>query len=184
MPMTGIICPTRSYWQDRVSDAGMRHDREGSGGSSPRPRIAVDWPCQPASIVGTERASMTRALWLRIGVVLLASTAALGQVDNPSYTQVGRLPRVVASESLVNFLFDPVGRRLYAQSRGGVYWVDVREREPRLNGPILPRSTGAIEIAPDLGRLYFADKDEFGYLNLRSNEPPKTLVRQEWQGGG
>jgi hypothetical protein len=130
---------------------------------------------------------MTRLL-LRVAAVLIASSmahgVAQGRADNAPYAQVGRLPSVVDSESLVNFVFDPVGRRLYAQSLGGVYWVDVRAREPHLNGPILPSRSGAIEIAPDLGRLYFSiDEEKFGYLNLLTSAPPKTLVGREWRGG-
>jgi hypothetical protein len=127
---------------------------------------------------------MTRVLLLRVGVVLLASTVAYGRADNPPYTQAGRVPSVIDSESLVNFVFDPGGRRLYAQSLEGVYWMDVREKEPQFKGPILPKRTGSIEIAPDLGRLYFSkDGEKFGYLNLRTNEPPKILAGQGWQGG-
>ena len=127
---------------------------------------------------------MTRVLLLRVGVVLIASTVAYGRANNPPYTQAGRMPSVIDSESLVNFVFDPVGRRLYAQSLAGVYWMDVREGEPQFRGPILPKRTGSIEIAPDLGRLYFSkDGERFGYLNLRTHEPPKILARQQWQGG-
>ena len=131
---------------------------------------------------------MNRMFRVRIGVILLASSmtygVADGRADNPPYKQAGRLPSVIDSEGLVNFVFDPAARRLYAQSRAGVYWTDVRESEPQFKGPILPKTTGSIEIAPDLGRLYFSrDQERFGYLDLRTNERPKILAGKEWRGG-
>ena len=130
-----------------------------------------------------EMTVMTRTLLLRISLVLLATSAAYGRADELPYSQVSRVPRVVDSGTLVDFAFDPVGRRIYAHSLEGVYWVDVREREPRVNGPILPKRSGAIEIAPDLGRLYFSkDREHLGYLDLRTHEK-RILIGEEWRGG-
>jgi len=131
---------------------------------------------------------MMRVFLLPIAVVLIAPSmtdgVAYGRADNPPYTQAGRVPSVIDSDSLNSFAFDPGGRRLYAPTDAGVYWLDVRESEPKFKGPMLPKRPGSIEIAPDLGRLYFSsDRERFGYLNLRANEPPKILAGKEWQGG-
>jgi hypothetical protein len=126
---------------------------------------------------------MTRFI-LRAGILLLATTAAYGRADDPPYIQAGRVAKAVGTGVMNEFVFDPVGRRLYGRNGEGVYWVDPRAAGSRFNGPILLRRTGAIEIAPDLGRLYFSkDRDHFGYVNLRTNAPPTTLVGKEWRGG-
>jgi DNA-binding beta-propeller fold protein YncE len=126
---------------------------------------------------------MTRNLPLRVSLVFLVTSVAYGHVADLPYSQVSRLPRVVDSGAFVQFAFDPVGRRLYAHSREGVYAIDVQAREPEATGPILPRTIASIEMAPDLGRLYFArEREQFGYLNLRTNQ--KTILAgPEWQGG-
>jgi hypothetical protein len=127
------------------------------------------------------RKRMPPILW-HAGVLLVASAAVYG-VQNPPYTLVSQFPSIVDDEGLANFAFDPVARRLYAQSREGVYWVDTRDAKPTLQGPILPKQTISIEVVPDIGRLYFSSLIGYGYLNLRSNDPPKTVVGQEWRGG-
>ena len=126
---------------------------------------------------------MTRIVLLRVSLVLLATSVAYGRADDLPYPQVSRVPRMVDGSVLFDFEFDPISRRVYACSQEGVYWVDVRAREPRVNGPILPREPHAIAIAADLGRLYFSrDREYFGYVNLRTNET-KILTGNDWRGG-
>jgi hypothetical protein len=116
-------------------------------------------------------------------LVLLATSVAYGRADDPPYSQVSRVPRVVEGGPLTDFEFDPLGRRLYARSREGVYWVDVAAREPKLNGPIPLEEPGAIAIAANLGRLYFSTiREQFGYVNLRTNETT-ILIDKEWRSG-
>lgn len=123
---------------------------------------------------------MTHAFWLPVGAVLLASGLVYGQSDNAAYTQVASVPRVVDGEGFNSFAFDPVEQRLYAGSWNGLFWVDVRERNPRIKGPLLRKRIGGIEIAPDSGGLFYTALNEFGYLNVRTNDPPKTLAASEW----
>jgi DNA-binding beta-propeller fold protein YncE len=87
----------------------------------------------------------------------------------------------VDGHGLDAFAFDPVDQRLYAGSRNGVYWVDLREREPRLKGPMLRKPIGTIEVAPEAGKLFYTTPDEFGYVNLRTNDPPKILAGRQWR---
>lgn len=124
---------------------------------------------------------MARVPLLRLAVVLLATGVVYGRSDNPPYTQVARLPSVVDGQGLDAFAFDPVDQRLYAGSRNGVFWVDLRERDPRLKGPLLRKPIGTIEIAPEDGKLFYTTPDEFGYLNLRTNDPPRTLAGRQWR---
>ncbi len=123
---------------------------------------------------------MTRVLRLHLAAVVLASGLVYGQSGTPPYTQVASVPRVVDGEGLNSFAFDPVARRLYAGSWNGLFWVDLRERDPKIKGPLLRKRIGGIEIAPDSGGLFYTALNEFGYLNVRTNDPPKILASREW----
>ena len=124
---------------------------------------------------------MSRVLWLRLGAVLLASGLLSGRSDTAPYTQTARVPAIVDGQGLTSFAFDPVDQRLYAGSRNGVFWLDLKERHPRLKGPMLRKPIGTIEVAPDSGKLFYVTPDEFGYVNLRNNEPPRVLGGKQWR---
>jgi len=126
---------------------------------------------------------MTRALSVRLCAALLAAVVVHGLSDDAPYTQVARLDRSVDGKGFNSFAYDPVDQRLYAGSWNGVFWIDLREREPRIKGPMLNKRIGTIEIAPESGRLFYTSTDEFGYVNLRSNDPPRVLAGREWQIG-
>lgn len=124
---------------------------------------------------------MTRVLSVRLLLALSAVAAVHGHPDDAPYQQVARVPGVVDGHSLTAFAFDPVDQRLYAGSRNGVFWVDLREPDPRLKGPMLRKPIGTIEVAPDAGKLFYTTPDEFGYMNLRTNDPPRTLAGRQWR---
>ncbi len=125
--------------------------------------------------------AMTRVLSVRLLLAMFAVAAVHGRSDDSPYTQVGRVPSIVDGHGLDAFAFDPVDQRLYAGSRNGVFWVDLRERDPRLKGPMLRKPIGTIEIAPEAGKLFYTTPDEFGYMNLRTNDPPRTLAGRQWR---
>lgn len=124
---------------------------------------------------------MTRVLSVRLLLALFAVSVVQGRSDDSPYNQVARVPSVVDGQSLTAFAFDPVDQRLYAGSRNGVFWVDVREPEARLKGPMLEKPIGTIEVAPEAGKLFYTTPDEFGYMNLRTNDPPRTLAGRQWR---
>jgi DNA-binding beta-propeller fold protein YncE len=124
---------------------------------------------------------MTRVLSVRLLVALVAIAAVHGQSKDTPYAQVARVPSIVDGQGLNSFAFDPVDQRLYAGSRNGVFWLDLKERDPRLKGPMLRKPIGTIEIAPEAGRLFYVTPDEFGSINLRTNEPPRILGGQQWR---
>src|SRR5687768_8839624 len=115
---------------------------------------------------------MTRVLSVRLLLVTLFAAAVVhGRSADAPYTQVARVPAIVEGQGLAAFAFDPVDQRLYAGSREGVYWLELRERNPRLKGPLFRKPIGTIEVAPDTGKLFYTTPDEFGYVNLRTNDP-------------
>ena len=124
---------------------------------------------------------MARVLWLRIAVAVLASGVLYGRTDNAPYTQTARVPSVVDGQWLTSFAFDPIDQRIYAGSRNGLFWLELNERNPRLKGPMLRKPIGTIEVAPEAGRLFYVTPDEYGYISLRTNEPPRFLGGRQWR---
>jgi hypothetical protein len=125
---------------------------------------------------------MMRVLSVRLLLVTLFAAAVVhGRTDDAPYTQTARVPSIVDGQGLNSFAFDPVDQRLYAGSRNGLFWLDLNERNPRLKGPMLRKPIGTIEVAPEAGRLFYVTPDEFGYISLRTNEPPRFLGGRQWR---
>jgi hypothetical protein len=124
---------------------------------------------------------MKRNLWIRFTLILFAAAVGHGQSKASPYTQVARVPSVVDGQGLSAFAFDPVDQRLYAGGRNGIFWIDLRDRDVRLKGPLLRKPIGTIEVAPEAGRLFYTTPDEFGYVPLRTNDPPRTLTGRQWR---
>ena len=135
---------------------------------------------------------MTRPLALASRLTLLAAltVAPLGArqvvapkpraVDSPVYSMVATLPSTVEGQDLRAFAFDPVSNRLYAGSDRGLFWSDLSEKKPTMKGPLFKKDILRIEVAPDLGRLFFFTYDEFGYVNLRGTSDPVRLGPRDW----
>ena len=124
---------------------------------------------------------MARITWLRFAVVLLATSTLYGRADVPNYKQIGRVPALIDGKGFEAFAYDPVDRRIYAGSRNGVFWLDLNDRELRMKGPLLKKPIGTIEVAPEAGKLFYTTPDELGYINLRSNEPPRIIGGNQWR---
>lgn len=125
---------------------------------------------------------MTRVLSVRLLLIALCAVAAVhGRSDDIPYALVARVPGAVDGQGLGAFAFDPVDQRLYAGSREGMYWVDMRDRDPQLKGPMLRKPIGTIEVAPEAGKLFYTTPDEFGYMHLRTNDPPRKLAGRQWR---
>jgi len=94
-----------------------------------------------------------------------------------SYTLVATLPDVVDGQPLRDFAFDDKTRRLYAGSDRGLFWSDLSEENPVFNGPLFRKDIRRIEMAPDLGRVFYITETEVGYLDVRGTSPePVTVV--------
>lgn len=126
---------------------------------------------------------MTRLLVLPIGAVMLAATVVSGRADQPPYSHTARMSRYLATGGTGQFEFDHIGGRLYTTDTDGVFWIDPTATEPRFDGPRLPKRPWALVAAPDLGRLFFANEDVFGFLNLRTDDAPTILHQKEWRTG-
>ena len=124
---------------------------------------------------------MTRVLSVRLLVVLLAAGSVHGRADDAPYTQVARVPSIVDGQGLGAFAYDPVDHRLYAGGRTGLFWVDLKESDIRLKGPLVRKAIGTIEVAPEAGKLFYTTPEEFGFMNLRTNDPPRVLTARQWR---
>jgi hypothetical protein len=83
----------------------------------------------------------------------------------PAYQVVATLPNVVDGQPLRTLIFDREARRLYAGSQFGLYGSDLSGAEPVWQGPIVRKNIRKIEVAPDLGRVFYAAVDEVGYVD-------------------
>ena len=110
-----------------------------------------------------------------LSAVLVAPLGAQ-QADSPKYSFIGTVPNVVGGQGLRTFATDPVANRLYAGSNIGLYWVDLSEATPRIKGPLFHKNILKIEIAVNIGRLFYATADEIGYVDLRDGGVPVKLV--------
>jgi DNA-binding beta-propeller fold protein YncE len=125
--------------------------------------------------------TIIRVIGIPLCGVLLAAGALQSRSDEAPYTQVAKVPSVYDGQKFYSFAFDPVDRRLYAASEQGGFWVDLRDREPRIKGPLFRKRIDTIEVAPEAGRLFYTTLDEFGYVNLRTNDPPQRLAGRQWR---
>jgi hypothetical protein len=88
---------------------------------------------------------------------------------------VSTVPFVVDGQQLRTFAFDPIGKRFYAGSDRGLFWIDLNEPSPRLKGPLIKHDIIKIEVAPDAGRLFFLTPEELWSLDIRNLGEPVLL---------
>jgi hypothetical protein len=108
---------------------------------------------------------------------LLVAPVVARPADPTQYAVIATLPDVIGGQALHTFAFDPVAKRLYAGSNLGLYWCDLLDAIPRMKGPLVRKRIGVIEVAPDLGRVFYATPDEIGYVDVGRDGPPVPLAR-------
>lgn len=109
-------------------------------------------------------------------LVLVAAVAPLAASQNkPAYSVVSTVPFVVDGQQLRTFVFDPVGNRFFAGSDRGLFWIDLNEPKPRLKGPLVKHDIIKIEVAPDVGRLFYLTPEELWSLDIRKPSEPVLL---------
>jgi hypothetical protein len=129
---------------------------------------------------------MTRVIASLVGLIALGTSlfSAPQQAGTSPYAGAVRVPSIVNGQSLTSFAHDPGTNRLYAGNEQGLFWVDLSDPEPRVKGPLFKKRMGAIEVAPETGRLFYATIDEIGMVNLRTNDAPVVLSGPEWSLAG
>lgn len=115
--------------------------------------------------------AFVRLLLLVAAVVPLTAD----QTKPAAYAVVGTVPFVVDGQQLRTFVFDPGGNRFYAGSDRGLFWIDLNEARPRLKGPLVKHDIIKIEVAPDVGRLFYLTPEELWSLDIRRGGEPVML---------
>jgi hypothetical protein len=117
--------------------------------------------------------------------LLCTLTAALGAAvivsatdTAVSYRHVATLPSVIDGQAISAVKFDPVGQRWWVTAaQSGLYWAEPGQGELRWKGPLVRGRVSGVEIAHDLGRLFFFTPDDLRYVDLTGDDPrPVTLV--------
>ena len=120
----------------------------------------------------------------RIAAIVLSALAALTlitplaarQAAAPPYKMIATLDRATDGNGFSTFAFDAKANRLYMGSLGGLFWVDLSEKTPRIKGPSVRKRIVKIEFAPGLQKIFYATADEVGYADLDRFGESKTLV--------
>jgi DNA-binding beta-propeller fold protein YncE len=109
---------------------------------------------------------MPRIARLMLVPLLLATVLALRPLAaSDGYRIVSRLPDVIDGQALVSLRYDWVSHRLFAGNAVGVYSADMSAAKPKITGPIAHGLVTAIEVAPDLGRVFYAGPTEIGFVD-------------------
>ena len=110
----------------------------------------------------------------RIAAVALIA-ASLGVIQTePPFKVVGRIPDRADGQFFRTFDTDRTTNRVYLGSDRGLYWLDLAEPD-RVKGPMFKKDIVKIEIAQDLGRLFYFTKDEVGYVDIRQPSQPVRM---------
>ena len=106
----------------------------------------------------------------------LLSAASPDRNSSP-YAHIATLPSVVDGQPLQDQAFDSATQRLYIGSNLGLFWSDLSEARPVIKGPLFKKRIRRIELAPDLGRVFYFTETEIGYVDVRNaSTEPVTLV--------
>jgi hypothetical protein len=105
----------------------------------------------------------------------VALAAPLSAQSKASYSVASTVPFVVDGQSLRAFAYDPVGNRFFAGSDRGLFWIDLNEPRPRLKGPLIKHDIIRIEVAPDVGRLFFLTPEELWSYDIRTLSSPVLI---------
>jgi hypothetical protein len=109
-------------------------------------------------------------------LVLASALAPLGASQGkPAYGVISTVPFIVDGQQLRTFAFDPIGNRFFAGSDRGLFWIDLAEPKPRLKGPLIRHDIIKIEVAPDVGRLFFLTPEELWSLDIRALGNPVLI---------
>lgn len=77
-----------------------------------------------------------------------------------------RVPAIVNGNTLGRLQFDPTGRRLYAGSTDGLFWLNVDASAPKWQGPVVKSPITLLRVAPELRRVFFATREDVGYVDI------------------
>lgn len=121
---------------------------------------------------------MTRLIASAVVLCATAATLAASQAPAPVYSQVSSIDSRVDGKAFRSLAFDAKANRLYGGSDRGLFWVNVGEAKPIWKGPMFKMDVTHIEVAPELGRVFFTTVDDgVGYVNVDALGEPKIISK-------
>lgn len=109
--------------------------------------------------------------------LLIVPLSATQATTAPPYQMIATFDASSDGNAFSTFAIDPKANRMYLGSLGGLYWIDLSEKSPRIKGPSTRKRIDKIEIAPELHKVFYtAAADEVGYIDLDRFGESKTLI--------
>jgi DNA-binding beta-propeller fold protein YncE len=119
------------------------------------------------------KSSMRRSL--AVALLLVAGLAA--QSEPPAYRQTGSVPALVNGNPLTTFAFDAAGRRLYAGSRDGLFWLETDAPKPEWHGPTFRTAVLQVRFAPELRRVFVMTLEAVAYVDVDALNHPHEFAK-------
>ena len=117
--------------------------------------------------------------WIPVTGLLVAVLGLAPTTTENGYRIVARLPSIMDGRPLGVPRFDPTSHRLFAGSVDGLYSADLSAAVPKLIGPLAGTpAMHAIEVAPDLSRVFYTRLNEIGYIDENGGRPVKISTLQ------
>lgn len=123
------------------------------------------------------RSVLSRLLAIACLIAPLGASTTATVAADPVYTHVAAVPGAINGYGLGQFQFDPESRRLFAISTNGLYWLNIDAPKPTWNGPTIKAPMNLLRLAPQLKRLFFATREEIGYVNLDALDTPHLFAK-------
>ena len=121
---------------------------------------------------------MTRVLSL---AAVLVGALAFAPADAPQpYHVAGTLSSIMDGRPLTWLVFDRDSNKLFAGSIEGVYSADLSAPKPEMTGPIVKAHASVVEVAPDLGRVFYAGVDGIGWVSERGGTATPISNNYAW----
>ena len=119
--------------------------------------------------------------WLAAGLLPGFGSPVVAQPDTAQYAYTSVLPAIIDGQPVLALAFDPATHRLYAGNAVGLYWTDLSQARPQFSGPLFRGHIVRLEMAPDAGRLFYLSIEDIGYVDVRTDGPPRRLAKNDLQ---
>jgi hypothetical protein len=77
-------------------------------------------------------------------------------------------------------VFDRQSNTLFAGSAEGVYSADLSAPKPQMSGPLVKTHASVVEVAPDLGRVFYGGVDGIGWVSEHGGAPVTISDTYAW----
>jgi len=103
--------------------------------------------------------------WTALLVLLVATFAFAPANVRGDYRIVAHLPDVMDGQALRSPRYDWKSHRLFTGNAVGVYSAVLSVPKPEMIGPLTHAFVEFVEVAPDLGRVFYSGPTEVGYVD-------------------